>query len=49
MSINTKNEKLKKRAIIDAYIVISESVFLLLEPESTMKGIGKLVRKIQIH
>ena len=43
MSINAKNEKLKKRAIIDAYIVISESVFLLLEPESTMKGIGKLV------
>ena len=34
MSINAKNEKLKKRAIIDAYIVISETVFLLLEPES---------------
>ena len=34
---------MKKRAIIDAYIVISETVFLLLEPESQMKGIGKLV------
>ena len=25
------------------YIVISESIFLVIEPESKMKGIGKLV------
>ena len=35
--------KVKKRAIIDVYVVISESVFLVLEPEAKMKGIGKLV------
>lgn len=29
--------------IIDVYIVISETVFLVLEPEPKMKGIGKLV------
>jgi len=35
--------KIKKRAIIDVYVVISESVLLVLEPEAKMKGIGKLV------
>lgn len=43
VSFNAKNEKTKKRVIIDVYIVISESVFLVLEPEPKMKGIGKLV------
>lgn len=32
-----------KRVNIDVYIVVSESVFLMLEPEPKMKGIGKLV------
>jgi hypothetical protein len=35
--------KVKRRVIIDVYIVISETVFLVLEPEPKMKGIGKLV------
>ena len=38
-----QGEKMKKRVIIDVYIVISETVFLLLEPDPKMKGIGKLV------
>lgn len=42
-SYNAQNEKIKKRVIIDVYIVISETVFLVLEPEPKMKGIGKLV------
>jgi hypothetical protein len=33
----------KKRVIIDAYIVISESVLLVLEPDKKMKGVGKLI------
>ena len=40
---NQQGAKIKKRAIIDVYVVISESVFLVLEPEAKMKGIGKLV------
>lgn len=43
VSYNTKQEKTKKRVIIDVYIVISETIFLVLEPEPKMKGIGKLV------
>lgn len=43
ISFNQKQEKIKKMVIIDVYIVISESVFLVLEPEPKMKGIGKLV------
>lgn len=43
VSYNHKQEKIKKTVIIDVYIVISESVFLVLEPEPKMKGIGKLV------
>lgn len=35
--------KMKRRIVIDIFIVISESVFLVLEPEPKMKGIGKLV------
>jgi len=34
---------MSKRVNIDVYVVISESVFLVLEPEPKMKGIGKLV------
>lgn len=34
---------MKKNVKIDVYIVISEQVFLVLEPEPKMKGIGKLV------
>lgn len=34
---------MKKQVRIDVYIVISEQVFLVLEPEPKMKGIGKLV------
>ena len=40
---NPQGQKIKKRAIIDVYVVISESVFLVLEPDQKMKGIGKLV------
>ena len=43
MSIDNCVKKHKKIAIIDVYVVISESVFLLIEPEPNMKGIGKLV------
>ena len=43
ISTTQKGEKLKRRVIIDVYIVISETVFLVLEPDSKMKGIGKLV------
>lgn len=43
MALNSQGQKVKKRAIIDIYIVISESVFLVLEPDQKMKGIGKLV------
>lgn len=42
-SKNQQGQKVKRRAIIDVYIVISESIFLVLEPEQKMKGIGKLV------
>ena len=38
-----KGEKVQKRVIIDVYIVISETVFLVLEPNPKMKGVGKLV------
>ena len=34
---------MKKRVIIDAYVVISESVLLVLEPDKKMKGVGKLI------
>ena len=40
---NQQGAKLKKQVRIDVYIVISEQVFLVLEPEPKMKGIGKLV------
>ncbi len=43
ISKNQQGQKVKKRAQIDVYIVISEQVFLVLEPEAKMKGIGKLV------
>lgn len=43
MTKNQQGQKVHKGAIIDAYIVVSESVFLVLEPEAKMKGIGKLV------
>lgn len=43
ISRNDKGEKQKKRVTIDVYIVISESVFLVLEPDAKKKGIGKLV------
>lgn len=42
-SKNQQGQKVKRRAIIDVYIVISESIFLVLEPEQKMKGIGRLV------
>ena len=42
-SVTQKGEKIKKRVIIDVYIVISETVFLVLEPNPKMKGVGKLV------
>ena len=37
---NQQGQKVHKGAIIDAYIVVSESVFLVLEPVAKMKGIG---------
>lgn len=40
---NEQGEKVFKKVNIDVYVVISESVFLMLEPEPKMKGIGKLV------
>ena len=40
---NAQGVKTKKVVKIDVYIVISEQVFLVLEPEPKMKGIGKLV------
>lgn len=40
---NDAKEKVFKKVNIDVYVVISESVFLMLEPELKMKGIGKLV------
>jgi hypothetical protein len=40
---NPQGQKQKRRAIIDVYLVISETIFLVLEPEPKMKGIGKLV------
>ena len=43
MATNDKGQKIKRRAIIDVYVVISESVFLVLEPDLKMKGVGKLV------
>jgi hypothetical protein len=43
VSLNQKGEKIKRRVIIDVYIVISETIFLVLEPEAQKKGIGKLV------
>jgi len=44
MLTGAKGEKVKKkRVIIDIYLVISETVLLVLEPEPKMKGIGKLV------
>ena len=43
VTLNQKGEKVKKRVVYDVYIVISEEVFLLLEPETQMKGIGKLI------
>ena len=42
-SKNSQGVKTKKVVKIDVYIVISEQVFLVLEPEPKMKGIGKLV------
>ena len=33
---------MKRRVILDVYIVVSESVFLVLEPEQGKKGIAKL-------
>lgn len=33
LATSPQGQKIKKRAIIDVYIVISESVFLVLEPE----------------
>ena len=41
--MSSKGEKIQKRVIIDVYIVISEQVFLVLEPNPKMKGVGKLV------
>jgi len=35
--------KVKKNVRIDVYIVVSEQVLLVLEPEPKMKGIGKLM------
>jgi len=43
LSKNGQGQKVKKRAQIDVYIVISEQVLLVLEPEPKMKGVGKLV------
>jgi len=40
---NENSDKVFKKVNIDVYVVISESVFLMLEPEPKMKGIGKLV------
>ena len=40
---NENGDKVFKKVNIDVYVVISESVFLMLEPEPKMKGIGKLV------
>ena len=33
VSKNAQGLKVKKRAIIDVYVVISETVFLMLEPD----------------
>jgi len=40
---NAQGEKVFKKVNIDVYVVVSESVFLMLEPEPKMKGIGRLV------
>lgn len=42
-SKNESGQTIKKSLKIDVYIVISEQVFLVLEPEAKMRGIGKLV------
>ena len=42
-ALNNQGQKVKKIVKIDVYIVVSEQVFLVLEPEPKMKGIGKLV------
>jgi len=40
---NQQGAKVQKKVNIDVFIVISESVFLVIEPDAKMKGIGRLV------